>query len=426
MQKVKECLVSLMLLVSVLLPSVFAQNEISSPYSRYGVGIINNNVPGTLHAMGGVSYAMQSNLYINFTNPASYVAFDSLSFIADVAFNIVSSTLRTNELSQRGTYARASYITIGLPVTRRWRTSVGFLPFSDRGYDIVDAKEYDEIGNVRYEYLGDGGMMQLYWGNAFKICKGLSIGLNASYIFGRFTSERYVEFDEDYYYNYRIAQTDLSDGIYLQAGLQYFANINENHRLGLGVVYENSAYIWSKRSELVNHYVGEYNEVIVYDTTSLVPSDKGKMKIPQSAGGGLSYCYKDKILVGADFTWQNWSKYSNMGRGDSLKDACIAKIGLQYIPDPTSGKFGKNIAYRIGAKFSTGYIKLRNTPVDEWAVTVGIGLPLRSYTTKCSMNIMFEYGGMGTLNHNLIRQNYFKFGFNFILQERWYQRVKLE
>ena len=83
-----------------------AQNDISSPYSMYGVGVLSNVTSGAYDAMGKVGYAMQNPYLINFKNPASYVAFDSLSFIGDVAFSIYASTLSTSEITQKSTYAR--------------------------------------------------------------------------------------------------------------------------------------------------------------------------------------------------------------------------------------------------------------------------------------------------------------------------------
>ena len=290
-----------------------------------------------------------------------------------------------------------------------------------------------EIGNVNYKYSGTGGLMQLYWGNAFKLCKGLSFGFNLSYLFGTLSSTRYEEFGGDYYYNYRIAQNDYADGIYIQAGLQYKVNIGEFHKLGIGAVYENSAYVWMKRNLLVNRYVNEYNSVNTYDTAYAVLNQKGSMRIPQSVGGGLSYSYKDKLLVGVDVTWQNWQKYSLKWKNsttaasvDSLKDAFVINAGLQFIPDPSSGKFGKNIAFRIGTRFSTGYIQIRDIPISEFSISAGIGLPFKTFNSKCSLNLLLEYGSMGNLKNDLIRQNYVKIGLNLVLVERWYQRVKLE
>lgn len=422
----KRFIIIIVALLIALSVDSFAQNEISSPYSRYGVGLVNNNTNSSLTAMGGVSYAMQSNTYINFRNPASYVAFDSLSFVGDVSFSITAIYLKTNSLSQKGTLGRLNYITIGLPVTKHWRTSVGFLPFSDRGYNITDSRNLSDIGTVNYKYTGEGGLMQLYWGNAFQLCKGLSIGLNLSYLFGTLSSVRYEEFQGDYFYNYRIAQNDYADGIYLQAGLQYITKIGEKHKLGIGAVYENAAYVWVKRNLLVNRYTNEYNSVTTYDTAYSILNQKGNMKMPQSVGGGLMYSFKDKLMVGVDVTWQNWAKFSLMGKSDSLHDAIVTNVGIQYIPDPNSGKFSKNIAIRLGAKYSTGYMQVKDTPISEFSINFGLGLPFKTYNSKCSLNLLLEYGSMGSLKNGLIRQNYFRVGLNLVLVERWYQRVKIE
>ena len=423
----KKGIALLLVLMSLGLARVQAQNNISSPYSGYGVGLLDNVTSSPLAAMGGVSYAMQHNLaFVNFRNPASYVAFDSLSFIADGAFSIISSTLKASDLSQKTTYARPGYLTIGLPVTKHWRTSAGIFPFSKLGYAILDQKEVDNIGDVEYTYKGDGGLMQLYWGNAFKLCKGLSIGLNVSYIWGTLSSIRTIVFSGENFANSLINNSILVDGIYLSAGAQYFVNINEKHRLGLGAVYENTAYIWAKENNLVLNYEGVATAASTYDTVANIVGNKGNMVIPQSVGGGLSYSFKNKILVAADVTWQNWSKYRIMNQNDSLKDAINVSVGFQFIPNPTSTKLHKRLAIRAGVRYSTGYIKIKDTPITEYSVSLGLGIPLKTATSQSSINIMMEYGQMGTLVNDLIKENFFRLSFNFVLHEKWYQRVKLE
>jgi len=416
----------LLIFAMLTLPFLHAQNEINTPYSGFGVGIVNKSSNGILDAMGGVSYAVQSPYFINFRNPASYTAFDSLTMVADVAASIFSTNLSTNNASQKNSYARPGYITVGIPVTRHWRTSVGIIPFSTVGYSIDDSKTIDNIGDVSYEYSGSGGLMQLYWGNAFKLCKGLSIGLNASYLFGSLYSTKIEEFDGDNFYNSRIQDAYYLDGIYLSGGLQYFFNIKPNHRIGIGLVYSNTAYIWSKENLLINYYEDAYSSVTTYDTVLYTTGNRGNLKIPQSIGGGLSYNYMDKILVGADVTWQNWTKYSFMGHGDSLQNSLTASLGMQFVPNPLSGKFLNKMAFRVGAKYSTGEFVIHNTPISDVSVSFGVGIPLNSFNSHSTINVLFEYGKMGTLKNDLIRQNYFKFTFNFTLQEKWYQRVKLE
>lgn len=404
-----------------------AQNEISMPYSSYGIGMVNRSSNGILDAMGGVSYGMQHPYYINFRNPASYAAFDSLSFIADVSASVYSSHLKQRRLSQKNTYAKPGYITIGLPVTRHWRTSVGILPFSDIGYAIENTEIVENIGSVNYIYSGKGGVNQLYWGNAFKICKGLSIGLNASYLFGSVYASSNTEFEGSNLFNTYINDAYFVDGIYFDAGIQYMFDIGEKHRIGLGAVYSNTAYIWAKEKLLVNSYSGAFVSTTLYDTVLYKDDLRGSLNIPQSVGAGFSYTYKNKMTIAADVTWRNWEKFQFMKpSNDTTCNSITTSVGFQYIPDPLSNKFFKKMAFRVGGKYSTGELMLRNKPISELGVCIGVGVPLTTFNTHSSINIMFEYGKVGTLANELVLQNYFRFSFCFTLQERWYQRVKLD
>ncbi|MBR4135962.1 MAG: hypothetical protein IKU03_06110 [Bacteroidales bacterium] len=413
-------------LLCVAVVSVYAQNGISQPYSYFGVGIINKNANGTLDAMGGTAIAMQDPYTINFRNPASYAAFDSLSFVGDVGASIVSSTLKQGSLIQKNSHARPDYIAIGLPVTRHWRTSVGLVPFSSVGYDVTDKRTIDSIGNVSYDYSGTGGLYQLYWGNAFRICKGLSIGLNTSYLFGHLSHVSNTAFEGSNFLNSVINDDIRVNGIHLTAGIQYFFRIKEKHRIGLGVTYSNSAYVWTKEDLLINYYTGSYSVVTTYDTILHSNQKQANLRIPQSVGAGISYSFNNSLIVAADVSWHNWAEFKYLNFTDSMTNSITSSLGVQYVPDPISTKFFKRMAFRAGVKYSTGELVLRNRAINELGVTLGIGFPLTTFNTHSSLSLMFEYGKMGTLADNLIKQNYFRLGLNFTLQERWYQRKKLE
>ncbi|MBO4232502.1 MAG: hypothetical protein J5862_04635 [Bacteroidales bacterium] len=409
-----------------LIGGISAQNEISSPYSNYGIGMVNGCTPSALTAIGGTAYAMQDPYMINFKNPASYVAFDSLSFIADASFSIHANTLKTDSATQKSVIAHPNYLTIGLPVTKHWRTSAGILPYSDLGYVIVDNHKVEHYGNNTYTYEGDGGLMQLYWGNAFKLCKGLSLGLNISYMWGRMSYIKSVEIEGSNFFNTTINTSTHVDGIYLSAGLQYFVDIKEKHRLGFGLVYENSAYMWARQQQLITIFEGSLENITGLDTISNQQNRKGRLQMPQAIGGGLSYNYDNKLLVGADVTWRNWARYSLMGESDSLQDAITFNGGVQYTPDPMSSKYGKRISMRAGARYSTGYFSFNGNRVSEYAITVGLGFPLKGTSSTCSLNFLFEYGKLGSLHKNKLSEDFYKFTVSFTLQEKWYQRTKLE
>ncbi|MCL2245509.1 MAG: hypothetical protein FWC10_00100 [Lentimicrobiaceae bacterium] len=422
---------TLLFFFAFLMLSIFgvAQNDINSPYSGFGVGNLSPRTNTALSSMGGVGYALQNPYYINFKNPASYAAFDSLSFIGELAFNITNHKLKTNTEEYKGTVAQLDYLAIGLPVLKVWRTSVGIMPYSDIGYNIIDKHNNTIFGEVTNKYQGSGGIQLLYWGNAFKLCTGLTLGVNLSYLFGRITTMRFAEYELSNSFNTLTHSFRHIDGMQITAGIQYHTTIKEKHQLGIGAVYENAIKVWSKENLLVLKYYESYSPNGYFDTTKVKIGEnalKSTMKMPQSAGIGLSYGYKEKLLLGIDFTWQNWKKFSMTETKNAFKNNLVTAIGIQYVPNVLSSKYYNKINFRAGTRISTGYIILNDNPISEFAVSVGLGLPIRTINTRSSINIMFEYSKLGTIKNNLILQNQFKLSFNFILQEKWYQRRKLE
>ena len=63
--------------------AALAQSGSNSPYTRYGFGQLSDQHFGNSKAMGGISYGLRNGLQINASNPASYSAVDSLTFIFD-------------------------------------------------------------------------------------------------------------------------------------------------------------------------------------------------------------------------------------------------------------------------------------------------------------------------------------------------------
>jgi len=416
-------------LINSLFVFSFSQNETNNPYSGFGLGSVTPRANVSLNAMGGVGYALQNPYYINFRNPASYAAFDSLSFIADLSFGVVNQQLKTNSDSHEGTFAQLGYLTIGVPVMDFWSMSAGIIPFSDVGYGVTDTTYAEHFGKVDRRFTGTGGMHLLYWGNAFKVCKGLTVGANLSYLFGTINTTTFVEFVLPNTFNTMISNFRYLDGIHFSGGIQYNTTIKENHRLGFGVVYENALKVWSRENLLILNYLGKYQPFTGVDTVlARMGKDavKSSAKLPQTVGGGITYGYKDKIVAAVDVTWQNWKKFSMSNCNDSLKNNFITEVGIQYVPNSTSTKYYNKMNFRLGSRFSTGYLYIKEHLISEFALSAGLGFPLKTFNSRSSINIMFEYSRLGTLKNDLILQNCYKLSFNFILQERWYQRRKID
>jgi hypothetical protein len=160
------------------------QVRIASPYSRFGLGDLSDINNAWNLSMGQLSYGMRDPYHVNFGNPASYTAFDSLSFVFDGGFSTDFVSLTTSSQSTSRTYATVGYLNFGMPVTRWWKSQIGLIPVSDVGYNLGTITQLEGIGDVIHTYTGDGGINRFIWGNGFKILKNLSVGFNFSYVFG--------------------------------------------------------------------------------------------------------------------------------------------------------------------------------------------------------------------------------------------------
>ena len=105
--------------------------KINSPYSRFGLGELHGkNVNANIKSMGGISIGYWDPAKVNPGNPASYGKIDSTAFIFEIGIlgNFVNH--KTDFQQESSNYVTLSYLYVGFPVTRWWRTSLGVLPFS--------------------------------------------------------------------------------------------------------------------------------------------------------------------------------------------------------------------------------------------------------------------------------------------------------
>jgi hypothetical protein len=394
-----------------------------SPYSRFGIGQIKDKSVNTrLRGMGGISNTIASNRFVNPTNPATYVYFDSLSFLFNAGMSMSSSTYRTSTLSEKGSSASLSYFSMGFPILRQWRVGIGLLPYSDIGYNIVVSDFRDEIGNYNYAFNGDGGLNQLFFGNGFKLTNNLSIGVNFTYVFGRNTTSTLLYFpDSTLYANTKTEQRLLADDFIFDYGIYYTQPLKNDYQLNVGLVYGQKVRLKAKRETLTRSLFGGVDGGIEYflDTIAYQPERNGRIELPHSAGLGISFQKKDRWLIGLDFNWQNWETFDIDNQPDSLQNAWNMAFGGEFTPKHTSiSKYWSRVTYRLGARYNQTYLNLYGQSINEFGISFGLGLPLpRSLTT---IDLSLEVGQSGTMTKNLIKETFVNFTVGVSIYERWF------
>lgn len=419
-------------LLFFLLSAVCAQTRVSSPYTRYGIGDLLNNKYIRNNAMGGTSFGFRSPYSVNYSNPASFTAFDSLSFMFESGVGSSITQLKTNTQEHLSNYTSLSYFVFGFPVTKWWGVSMGLLPYSSVGYNIIDTEEMENVGLLNYSYQGAGGFNQFYVGNAFRV-KNLSFGFNSSFLFGSLDKICIVTLpDSADFLNTKVRYSTVTNDFLFNYGMQYQKVLSKKIKMTIGLVYNASTNLNSKQDSLAyRFFTGSGNSEIIKDTIINSIDNKGLITLPQSIGGGIileikNRALNDKWIVGADYQMQNWEKYRAFGEDDQLSNSKQVCLGLELTPNmvATTQRW-KRAHYRIGFRYNQTYLKLHDTQLNEIGVSFGLGLPLRK--SKTTLNFGFELGQRGTTDNNLIKENFVRINFILSVHEKnWFLKRRFD
>ncbi len=416
------------------LPLLLAgQLNTNSVYSRFGIGEIERKGFGFNRSMGNIAFGVRNNQQINYLNPASYSAQDTNSFLIDFGFIGKRTNHQTNSLDYQSNIINIDHVAIAFPLSKFWNTSIGVMPFSRIGYQINNiSSQYGYY--INRAYLGSGGINRFYFGNSIELFDRLSIGLNASYLFGYAEHEKIIDYNDLQVANSHVINETTIGGFYFDGGLQYQQQINENLEVIVGVVYNNKSKINTEVSEqnisrlyLSNGYLDDTSEITFENR-------KSSFSLPSNYGFGISAVLYDKLMIGLDIYHQNWN--TTPSTSDNVYQTHnLYNVGLQYTPDKDAFRwYWKKIHYRVGGFYRPDYIAFDdsrfenqtfyNHSINDLGITFGVGLPFKN--TNTTFNFAYEYGIRGTTKHELVKENYNLFTISMTLYDIWFIQSKYD
>ena len=389
--------------------NIFAQTRNNSPYSIYGITDLSDYSNPIGFAMGGVGISYQDNASINPTNPASFASFAEKSFVFDAGFTMNSSKLSSTSISEKASYATLNHLLFGFQLAKKWKTSIGLLPFSDVGYNINTYEDNIEVGEINHIYTGKGGLTKAYWANAFNICNNLSFGVETGFLFGEIERSHLMLLAETENV-FHTKQSDVSNysDFYFKFGVQYKKSIKENLNLTLGAIYSFKTEINTDSTsliQLVQRPVAGVTDVVETIDENTI---SGQTTLPAVFGFGLMLTKKNHWKVGLDFEKQFWSKFKALNGGGTYKNSTRMAIGAEYIPDKSSVfSYYKRIRYRAGFRYEKTPLYINGEQINEFGISFGVGLPLRR--SLSSINMGLEIGQKGKMSNNLIKDTFIRF-----------------
>lgn len=410
-----------MLATLVCAAAAWAQN-VNTPYSMYGYGILGDRATSMQRQMGGVGYAMNSGRQINVMNPASYAAIDSLTFLFDIGADVSMIWSKEGSAKEYATGGGLDYVTMQFPICKFMGGSIGMLPYSSVGYAFGN-----DVTHGTLENQGSGGINELYLGLAGKV-KGFSLGVNVSYDYGNIVN--------DVFANPVSGSTKTEHVMQIRdwnivVGAQYTQYIGKNDRFVLGATFSPKKTLLGKTWVTVQEM-----------TQESLPTYIGEMKMknnyytPNTIGAGVSYTHErvSRFNIEFDYGWQGWKdcKYSpvyassdpgeEVFKGMDFNNRQRFALGAEYTPR-IRGNYAQRMNYRLGAYYTDDYLKILGNGVREFGVTAGCGFPTPEGKTMINLGIEWKMRQAHPVS--LIRENYLNVTLGVNFNEVWFFKRKI-
>ncbi|HBF19548.1 MAG TPA: hypothetical protein DDW81_05580 [Cryomorphaceae bacterium] len=419
-----------------------AQVNSVSPYSRLGIGDIYPETYTRTLSLGGASLGMHDALNINLTNPASYSALELSTFEVGFQAGKVEQRQANPDITRTNGNAGLRYLAFGVPLTEWWGSAIGIQPYSFKGYDIATSRTYNDSLDIDYRFGGTGGLNQFYWGNSFEVAKGLSLGFNTRFIFGKLEEVSYVLWNTNRFFNTKSEEEISVKGVAFDYGLQYRYDFENNKSLGIGLTYSNSMSLNAQVGNFAYNFTGSVGRETPFDSLATSGTRESSIQLPSEFGIGLTYGGIDpQILnyswaINMDFEFFNGSEFQNYDDSKPLSNSYRAQLGGYLIPRfafknlNRSSSYLTAVEYRLGGFYEKTPYTLGGTDIMNYGITFGLGLPVRQKSlgpgeVKVStINTGIVLGRRGTTANGLIEENYLNVYIGITLNDKWFIKYK--
>ncbi|NLR91325.1 OmpP1/FadL family transporter [Flammeovirga agarivorans] len=403
----------------------------NAPFTALGVGKPVEPVSVRNMGMGYTGVGLASYGHSNLLNPAT-LTYNNLTLF-EVGMYVEQRDLVAESQTQQDYGGGLSYMTFAFPVSQRWTMGVGFKPYSVVSYKFSQADTlYAPINgqNIPAGYYGiqnegKGGINQVYFSNAFRVAKWLSVGLELGYNVGvieKVTKTELLNGSSDFIsargirLNYR--GLVYKPGIYLS---KHFGPKEKGHRINFGGTYTFEQQIGVKRLEDIQT---RSTTDLVLNRDTLIVDNSQNATMPSEIAVGISYELVGKLAVAIDYKKQSWSEFVNYDGTSDLYDAFKVGLGFEYTPDYLSASsYWKRLTWRGGFQYGETPYQAYGEKIKEYVVTAGIEFPMGF----SSLSVSGEYGWMRSDIQTVssFEDRHYRLNIGVTINDRWFVRRRI-
>jgi hypothetical protein len=426
---IKKIVIAIVYIATI---GMYAQDGTVSPYSFFGIGDLKNAGTVENQMMGGIGVYADS-IHLSLKNPAAYgkLGLEVMDREGLVTYTAGVSNkqyqLKSFTEEQKSSITTLDYLALGFSLGKGLGMGFGIMPYSSVGYNLIDERS-NTSGSLVNVYTGEGGLTRVFYSVGYEVINDLSIGATVNFNYGTLDSERLQQI-EDIQFGTFDRRSSRVNGFDFNYALNYTPVIKGRQRLHSSIRVNTQGNLVSKNERQIGSFSVANGGTIEEVEVNLAAQNlrNTELKIPTTTTFGLGYGEDFKWFVGAEYSFQGMSSFDNTFLGaDNVRyeDASSYALGAFITPDYDSfTSYLKRVTYRAGVRFDKTGMLVNEVDINNFGITFGLGLPLgRSFS---NLNLGFELGRRGTTRANLIEESYFKFNVGLSLNDRWFQKRKI-
>ncbi len=408
MKKIFPYLIFFSILCFIFVGDLAAQ----SFFNNRGIGerIFYNNAQSL--GMGGTVIALPDIYQINMMNPAG------LTFLPVTRLNgdFIHEAVWTKAQAENGFTKNTNLngICLAIPLKKNtFVTALGISPVSQFDYQFQAAGEIDGY-NYSKITKADGGLNKVSFGFGLSPKQRIALGAYFSYTFGRLEKTWKVDYVSDLFWDSSDKLIRKVWGYNFSLGLL----VNPASNLYLGATYsfsnklsfQDQILLTTQKSSLT-YPVDEYFE------------EGNEMTLPAIMGAGVSYTFKKKWRVAADFVHEPWSQFKiDHIVTKNFEDRNRLGMGIEMLPSTNMlAPYYKQMTYRIGSHYQTlEYLDDQGNSVTDFGFSLGFGFPY--YNNFGRIDLALCYSQRGDLNSVGIAEDIFQIFISVTGGEIWFVR----
>ena len=430
----------------------WSQSTTNQPASYYGLGESSAQNHGIFDALGKNTINVFDSTILNFYNPATYNTLSTGNTLYSYGIQARISNYSEQTKTQIGFAGMIDHIAIGVRIKKNMGLAFGLKPYSARGYQITD-KIFTGFDSLEYTYKGTGAIQDLFLGYSYGIVyrpkTKLSIGANASYLFGTLTNERQAKL---------IASGSNQGGLninsliirsfHYELGAYFQQQIGKKQNISLSAVYlPNQTITGDYQDEF--YTATNINSSATYDTIAFSRSQ-------------ISLLNSSTLQLGLNYSiaFPNWKRQTrelhpklslmaslyqfgalNHDAQDLIPDFGMTNFqrlsfGAQFNPESrlmeniSTLKGLEKMTYRIGYYTQSLPYTTNAIQYQESAVSFGLGLPIMAQMSASSVNFSVSAGTRSSNQSFGIQEKFLSVNLGFILApsnfDKWFRQRKLD